>query len=75
MFIGSLFFCDKGIGKSFVGSHNSMIEERCVISLSPENGVSPWNSLSVFDFEHHGNSKYGSPYQTSKDRRSSQGKM
>lgn len=32
-------------------------------------------SLSIFDFEHHGNSKYGSPFHTSKDRRSSQGKM
>jgi hypothetical protein len=38
-------------------------------------GVGHVCSLSVFDFEHHGNSKYGSPYQTSKDRHSSQGKM
>lgn len=38
-------------------------------------GVGHVCSLSVFDFEHHGNSKYGSPFHTSKDRRSSQGKM
>eukprot|EP00249_Psilotum_nudum_P013031 c24114_g1_i1 orf=437-3007(-) len=38
-------------------------------------GVGDVCSLSVFDFEHHGNSKYGSPFQTSKDRRSCQGKM
>ncbi|KAG0627007.1 hypothetical protein M758_2G167400 [Ceratodon purpureus] len=38
-------------------------------------GVGHVCSLSVFDFEHHGNSKYGSPFNTSKDRRSSQGKM
>ncbi|CAM6017248.1 unnamed protein product [Sphagnum balticum] len=38
-------------------------------------GVGHVCSLSDFDFEHHGNSKYGSPYHTSKDRRSSQGKM
>ncbi|OAE25942.1 hypothetical protein AXG93_1712s1200 [Marchantia polymorpha subsp. ruderalis] len=38
-------------------------------------GVGSVCSLSVFDFEHHGNSKYGSPFHTSKDRRSSQGKM
>jgi len=35
MFIGSLFFRDKGIGKSFVGSHNSIIKEHCVISVIP----------------------------------------
>jgi len=38
-------------------------------------GVGHVCSLSAFDFEHHGNSKYGSPFHTSKDRRSSQGKM
>lgn len=38
-------------------------------------GVGDVCSLSVFDFEHHGNSKYGSPFNTSKDRRSCQGKM
>ncbi|KAL3686025.1 hypothetical protein R1sor_004047 [Riccia sorocarpa] len=38
-------------------------------------GVGSVCSLSVFDFENHGNSKYGSPFHTSKDRRSSQGKM
>ncbi|XP_024386902.1 autophagy-related protein 9 [Physcomitrium patens] len=38
-------------------------------------GVGHVCSLSIFDFEHHGNSKYGSPFHTSKDRRSSQGKM
>lgn len=32
-------------------------------------------SLSAFDFAHHGNSKYGSPCDAAKDRRSTQGKM
>ncbi|GLJ42584.1 hypothetical protein SUGI_0882740 [Cryptomeria japonica] len=38
-------------------------------------GVGDVCSLSVFDFELHGNGKYGSPCNTSKDRRSGQGKM
>ncbi|KAH9324285.1 hypothetical protein KI387_004463 [Taxus chinensis] len=38
-------------------------------------GVGDVCSLSVFDFELHGNSKYGSPCNTSKVRRSGQGKM
>ncbi|KAG1361388.1 autophagy-related protein 9 [Cocos nucifera] len=33
------------------------------------------DSLSVFDFESHGNRKYGSPCDAAKDRRSTQGKM
>lgn len=38
-------------------------------------GVGDVCSLSVFDFEHHGNSKYGSPFHTNKEKRSCQGKM
>ncbi|XP_042501754.1 autophagy-related protein 9-like [Macadamia integrifolia] len=38
-------------------------------------GVGHVCSLSVFDFEAHGNSNYGSPYNASCSRRSSQGKM
>ncbi|XP_077247952.1 autophagy 9 (APG9) [Tasmannia lanceolata] len=38
-------------------------------------GVGNVCSLSVFDFESHGNSNYGSPYSAVRDRRSSQGKM
>lgn len=38
-------------------------------------GVGHVCSLSVFDFELHGSSKYGSPCNASKQRRSSQGKM
>ncbi|XP_002982911.2 autophagy-related protein 9 [Selaginella moellendorffii] len=38
-------------------------------------GVGDVCSLAVFDFEHHGNMKYGSPCFTAKDRRSNQGKM
>ncbi|ERN08077.1 autophagy-related protein 9 isoform X1 [Amborella trichopoda] len=38
-------------------------------------GVGHVCSLSVFDFESHGNRKYGSPYHTSKEKRSCQGKM
>lgn len=34
-----------------------------------------FSSLSAFDFESHGNSNYGSPYNTTQQRRSSQGKM
>eukprot|EP00268_Persea_americana_P063689 TRINITY_DN828_c1_g1_i2.p1 TRINITY_DN828_c1_g1~~TRINITY_DN828_c1_g1_i2.p1 ORF type:complete len:887 (-),score=130.41 TRINITY_DN828_c1_g1_i2:387-3047(-) len=38
-------------------------------------GVGDVCSLSAFDFESHGNSNYGSPYNTMQQRRSSQGKM
>ncbi|XP_068646935.1 autophagy-related protein 9-like [Aristolochia californica] len=38
-------------------------------------GVGDICSLSLFDFECHGNSNYGSPYNAPRDRRSSQGKM
>ncbi|KAG9446418.1 hypothetical protein H6P81_012546 [Aristolochia fimbriata] len=38
-------------------------------------GVGDVCSLSVFDFQCHGNSNYGSPYNVPRDRRSSQGKM
>ncbi|XP_073102874.1 autophagy-related protein 9 isoform X2 [Elaeis guineensis] len=38
-------------------------------------GVGHVCSLSVFDFESHGNRKYGSPCDAAKDRRSTQGKM
>ncbi|KAF5201912.1 Autophagy-related protein [Thalictrum thalictroides] len=38
-------------------------------------GVGHVCSLSVFDFERHGNSKYGSPHNAPRSRRSSQGKM
>ncbi|XP_068665600.1 autophagy-related protein 9-like [Aristolochia californica] len=38
-------------------------------------GVGDVCSLSVFDFERHGNRNYGSPYNAPCDRRSSQGKM
>ncbi|XP_043704370.1 autophagy-related protein 9-like [Telopea speciosissima] len=38
-------------------------------------GIGHVCSLSVFDFEAHGNSNYGSPYNASHSRRSSQGKM
>ena len=33
------------------------------------------NSLSLFDFQRHGNRNYGSPLDSVKDMRSSQGKM
>lgn len=32
-------------------------------------------SFSVFDFQNHGNSKYGAPYNSARVQRSSQGKM
>ncbi|KAK1307510.1 hypothetical protein QJS10_CPA10g01952 [Acorus calamus] len=38
-------------------------------------GVGDVCSLSVFDFESHGNSKYGSPFNAAPHWRSSQGKM
>ncbi|KAH7365505.1 hypothetical protein KP509_18G031700 [Ceratopteris richardii] len=38
-------------------------------------GVGDVCSLSVFDFEHHGNQNYGSPFHTEKAARSCQGKM
>ncbi|OVA02137.1 Autophagy-related protein 9 [Macleaya cordata] len=38
-------------------------------------GVGHVCSLSVFNFERHGNSNYGSPYNASRTHRSSQGKM
>ncbi|CAN6461544.1 unnamed protein product [Victoria cruziana] len=38
-------------------------------------GVGHVCSFSVFDFESHGNSKYGSPCNASREKRSSQGKM
>ncbi|CAH9102780.1 unnamed protein product [Cuscuta epithymum] len=38
-------------------------------------GVGNVCSFSVFDFRNHGNSKYGSPFNTPRTRRSSQGKM
>ncbi|KAJ0966621.1 hypothetical protein J5N97_023538 [Dioscorea zingiberensis] len=38
-------------------------------------GVGHVCSLSVFDFESHGNRKYGSPCDAPRDNRSSQGKM
>ncbi|XP_058082140.1 autophagy-related protein 9-like [Magnolia sinica] len=38
-------------------------------------GVGNVCSLSIFDFQSHGNSKYGSPYNAARNRRSSQGKM
>ncbi|MCO5613542.1 hypothetical protein L7F22_067819 [Adiantum nelumboides] len=38
-------------------------------------GVGNVCSLSVFDFEHHGNQNYGSPFHTDKAMRSCQGKM
>ncbi|KAI5078777.1 hypothetical protein GOP47_0006448 [Adiantum capillus-veneris] len=38
-------------------------------------GVGHVCSLSVFDFEHHGNQNYGSPFHTHKAMRSCQGKM
>ncbi|MCO5567696.1 hypothetical protein L7F22_021390 [Adiantum nelumboides] len=38
-------------------------------------GVGDVCSLSVFDFEHHGNQNYGSPFHTDKAMRSCQGKM
>lgn len=38
-------------------------------------GVGHVCSFSTFDFQEHGNSHYGSPYNASRSRRSSQGKM
>ncbi|KAG2308687.1 hypothetical protein Bca4012_082224 [Brassica carinata] len=38
-------------------------------------GVGNVCSFSAFDFENHGNAKYGSPRNASRDMRSSQGKM
>ncbi|XP_058077951.1 autophagy-related protein 9-like [Magnolia sinica] len=38
-------------------------------------GVGDVCSLSTFDFESHGNSNYGSPYNSARVQRSSQGKM
>ncbi|KAI5078776.1 hypothetical protein GOP47_0006447 [Adiantum capillus-veneris] len=38
-------------------------------------GVGDVCSLSVFDFEHHGNQNYGSPFHTQKAMRSCQGKL
>ncbi|KAI4318008.1 hypothetical protein L6164_025821 [Bauhinia variegata] len=38
-------------------------------------GVGHVCSLSIFDFQEHGNSNYGSPYNATRSRRSSQGKM
>ncbi|XP_026407147.1 autophagy-related protein 9-like [Papaver somniferum] len=38
-------------------------------------GVGHVCSLSVFDFERHGNSNYGAPYNTPQTQRSSQGKL
>ncbi|KAJ4903516.1 autophagy 9 (APG9) [Raphanus sativus] len=38
-------------------------------------GVGNVCSFSAFDFENHGNAKYGSPCNVSRDKRSSQGKM
>lgn len=32
-------------------------------------------SFSVFDFGNHGNKRYGSPFNSARDKRSSQGKM
>ncbi|XP_010557109.1 PREDICTED: autophagy-related protein 9-like [Tarenaya hassleriana] len=38
-------------------------------------GVGHVCSFSAFDFEHHGNVKYGSPHDVPREQRSSQGKM
>lgn len=38
-------------------------------------GVGHVCSFSLFDFQHHGNSKYGSPHNSARIQRSSQGKM
>nr|XP_010918784.1 autophagy-related protein 9 isoform X1 [Elaeis guineensis] len=38
-------------------------------------GVGHVCSLSLFDFERHGNRKYGSPFDAARDMRSSQGKL
>ncbi|CBI37095.3 unnamed protein product, partial [Vitis vinifera] len=38
-------------------------------------GVGHVCSFSVFDFQNHGNSNYGSPHNSSRSQRSSQGKM
>nr|XP_016484338.1 PREDICTED: autophagy-related protein 9-like isoform X2 [Nicotiana tabacum] len=38
-------------------------------------GVGHVCSFSVFDFQNHGNSKYGAPYNSARVQRSSQGKM
>ncbi|KAG8389222.1 hypothetical protein BUALT_Bualt02G0206400 [Buddleja alternifolia] len=38
-------------------------------------GVGHVCSFSLFDFRNHGNKKYGSPYNSPRDQRSSQGKM
>ncbi|KAJ4822103.1 autophagy protein atg9 [Turnera subulata] len=38
-------------------------------------GVGHVCSFSAFDFQNHGNSNYGSPYNTPRSQRSSQGKM
>lgn len=38
-------------------------------------GVGHVCSFSVFDFQHHGNSNYGSPHNSLRTQRSSQGKM
>lgn len=38
-------------------------------------GVGHVCSFSVFDFQNHGNSKYGSPFSSPRSQRSSQGKM
>ncbi|CAK9134628.1 unnamed protein product [Ilex paraguariensis] len=41
----------------------------------PVEGVGHVCSFSVFDFQNHGNSSYGSPYNSPRIQRSSQGKM